>query len=146
MAHPDITWNIRDVMHAAERYRDAKAKSLNVNPSELVALGHIHRDGPITPNELAIRLDFTTGSVTALVDRLQAVDLIERNPNPNDRRSILITSTAAGRRTMERVYNDMDDALLAAMSEFSAGELKTVNRAIEQISLRLMEHAAATTG
>jgi DNA-binding MarR family transcriptional regulator len=54
-------------------------------------------DGPLSPTEVARRLIVTTASITSLLDTLQRRDLIERRPDPADRRRLLITITPAAR-------------------------------------------------
>src|SRR5262245_57584956 len=51
-----------------------------------------HADG-LTPGELGVRLSLTSGSVTALIDRLERLGWAERTPHPDDRRKVLVRST-----------------------------------------------------
>src|ERR1700722_9451932 len=47
--------------------------------------------GPSTPGTLAQCTGLTTGGVTVMLDRLEKAGYIKRSPNPNDRRSILVS-------------------------------------------------------
>ena len=52
--------------------------------------------GPHTVRGLAERLNVAKPAVTRAVDRLEQFDLARRAPDPRDRRSVLVTRTAAG--------------------------------------------------
>ena len=51
--------------------------------------------------ELADKLGITTGTLTVQVDKLVKAGLIERSPHQDDRRSILVILTEAGRAVHE---------------------------------------------
>lgn len=67
-----------------------------------------------TPAELSRLLDYDPGAMTRLVDRLAKKGFIQRLPNPEDRRSVNLQLTPAGKAlvpeimpSIVRVYNDM---------------------------------------
>jgi DNA-binding MarR family transcriptional regulator len=58
-------------------------------------------------------------NITQLVDRLEGDGLVERQPDPNDRRARLATLTPAGRKACRdglRVQQDAEQALLGKLS------------------------------
>jgi predicted ArsR family transcriptional regulator len=56
----------------------------------LDALEHLEADGPLTPRELAGRLQLTSGGTTVLLDRLERQGWVRRRRHPGDRRSVLV--------------------------------------------------------
>lgn len=48
--------------------------------------------------ELAEKIGVTTGTMTVMVDRLEAKGLVERKPHPEDRRSYVVDLTDKGKR------------------------------------------------
>ena len=79
---------------AATRYATAVAKRMSLGTSELAALEHLQAAGPMTPGQLGGRLSMSPGAVTALVDHLEGRGhVVERMPNPKDRRSALLRET-----------------------------------------------------
>jgi DNA-binding MarR family transcriptional regulator len=91
-----------------DRHREAVADELGVGTTEIVALGFLHLDGPHTPTDIGNLLNLTSGSVTALLDRLEAAAFVARSHNPDDRRSVLATVTPAGRHAMQWYYDRLD--------------------------------------
>ncbi len=58
---------------------------------------------PMRMADLAASLEIVPRSVTSMVDTLEEAGLVLREPDPNDRRSVLVTPTAEGRALLERM-------------------------------------------
>ncbi|WP_116282695.1 MarR family winged helix-turn-helix transcriptional regulator [Subtercola boreus] len=86
--------HLLDVEH--RKLRTGFADHLGLTHNEYDAFMFIAEQRSTTPKELAATLRFTTGATTAMIDRLENVDLVHRIPNPDDRRSILIEPTPHG--------------------------------------------------
>jgi DNA-binding MarR family transcriptional regulator len=56
---------------------------------------------PLSPTAIAQRLIVTTASVTSLLDTLQGRGLVVRQPDPRDRRGLLVALTPAGRALVQ---------------------------------------------
>lgn len=100
---------LRQLVLGWDRYREAIAEELGVGTTEVVALGFLHHDGPQTPTDLGQRLNLTSGSVTALLDRLESAAYVTRAHNPDDRRSLLVSLTPAGRHGVQWFYERVDE-------------------------------------
>lgn len=82
---------LRDVVAATSVYRSAAAANLHVSVSAVMALEELLTRGPRTPGAIARRLDLTPTTLTTTIDQLEHAGLVNRTPNPRDRRSLLIT-------------------------------------------------------
>jgi DNA-binding MarR family transcriptional regulator len=125
---------LRELVLGWERYRETVADELGVGTTEIVALGFLYHDGPSTPSEIGQRLNLTSGSVTALIDRLESAAFVTRSQNPDDRRSLLATATPAGRGAIQWFYDRLDEII--------AGTLEGV----PQLPLDDLVTLATTTG
>src|SRR5512147_3196898 len=79
-------------------YRHAVGEKLGVNVTDMECLGLIFLKGLATPSELGRYAGLSSGATTAMLDRLEKTGIIERRPNPNDRRSshiVIVQETAA---------------------------------------------------
>ena len=66
-------------------------------------LATLRRSGaPLKPGELSRSTMVTTGGMTKRLDRLEALRLIRREPDPRDRRGRLIALTDDGRTVIDR--------------------------------------------
>jgi DNA-binding MarR family transcriptional regulator len=68
----------------------------DVTPSQSRALGVLARHEQLRLSELADQLRIVARSATEVVDGLQERGLVERLPDPHDRRATLVRLTAAG--------------------------------------------------
>jgi MarR family transcriptional regulator for hemolysin len=65
---------------------------------------------------------------TRLVDRLVTMGLVERRPNPNDRRGVLVRATPAGRKVFDRLAPRVRDYYRGQWADVTNEEIETVIR------------------
>ena len=53
----------------------------------------LDRLGQLTAGEIAVQTGITSGAVTAMLDRLEREDLVQRRPDTTDRRRVLVQLT-----------------------------------------------------
>lgn len=111
------TRGLRHLIDVGEAFRRASAKDLGLARSDFVALGHVYTVGPALPRELGALLGMGSGTMTAVLDRLEERGYISRTDHPSDRRSLLIVITPPGREVMDRVFGEFDAALNRALGE-----------------------------
>jgi len=111
---------IRSIVLAWERLRQYQSAIRNVGVSELIALGHLFHDGALTHGELSSRLGLSSGTMTALVDRLEDGGYAARTPNPDDRRSQLIHISETGRATMDSIYAEFKTSIHSTLAGLPA--------------------------
>src|ERR671933_2882268 len=91
----DVAAHLRlGIARTARRLRQEGDASLS--PSQASALVAVERHGPLTPSELAARERVQRPTITRVLDRLEETGLVMRAADPGDRRSSLVTVTAAG--------------------------------------------------
>jgi DNA-binding MarR family transcriptional regulator len=101
-----------------------------VHENALRALVLVSDTGYSTPTEVAGYLGLTSGAVTNMIDRMTSAGLLERAPNPNDRRGSLLRLLPDGDAVVEdyrRRYAELlravdaahDGDLLAVLSELA---------------------------
>ena len=84
---------------------------------EVLVLLSFSRRGALPLGKIGERLQVHATSVTPLVKRLEAAELIQRAPHPEDGRAVLASITPKGRMVMDRAT----DAILSA--RFALGAL-----------------------
>ena len=67
-----------------------------VTPSQARALGVLTRHGPMRLGALSEHLRIVPRSATEVADALEAAGLVERRPDPDDRRATLVALTSRG--------------------------------------------------
>jgi DNA-binding MarR family transcriptional regulator len=92
------------------------SSSLGIGASELRLLLYIASSGGITPKLAGDFLELTSGTITSLVDRMVAAGLVERVPNPDDRRSLILELAPDGSAAVERVVGIYRRAFSASIA------------------------------
>lgn len=111
--------NLREVVLGGNERRKEVVEALGMSFFRVKALRRIAQ-GPMTLRELADQLLTDRPYTTLVVDDLERRGLVERTPNPADRRSKIVSVTAAGGEAAERanrILGSPPAALLALPPE-----------------------------
>jgi DNA-binding MarR family transcriptional regulator len=106
----------------------------------LAALRRAGSPYDLSPGRLVAETLVTSGTMTNRVDRLVARGLVERRPDPDDRRGVLVSLTATGRRTVDAA---LDELLVHEREILGSLDQKDVDRVAD--ALRILAHRVAST-
>lgn len=99
------------------------ADHLGVNITDLLCLGHLVRRGAHTPSALAALTDRTPGAITVAVDRLEAVGLARRAPDPGDRRRTRVEATEKAIALTAEIWGPIAEEGVAQLSRYTTSQL-----------------------
>jgi DNA-binding MarR family transcriptional regulator len=97
---PEAFWSV------ARQLRETSKQTLapwDINPSQLRALRAITRDGVMRLSELSDHLHIAPRSTTEVVDALESRGLVQRRPDPGDRRATLVEVTEQGASVLDAI-------------------------------------------
>ena len=112
MDHPVSDTEYRALAEARYRIRrflnfsEANARAVGLEPQQhqlLLAIRGLPQDAQPTIGVLAERLQIHHNSAVELVNRSSARGLLQKRPGQRDRREVLLTITARGRRLLEKL-------------------------------------------
>ncbi len=138
----DFELSLNELNLGWERYRASLAAQLDVTTSELTALSLIARTERITPSDLSERMNLTSGSVTAVLGRLEEAGFIARTPNPDDKRSVIVTARPSGQHAMGWMRDHLDREFQTALAALPLVDLGAIGRLCEAIGAQLSEAAS----
>jgi DNA-binding MarR family transcriptional regulator len=107
-------------------FRNAMGRKLGLNITDSECLSLLTIKGISTPTELAHYTGLTTGSTTAMLDRLEKSNYIKRVPNPKDRRGVLVEISKEYRQSAGPYVADLQQEHRELISSYSNKELKTI--------------------
>ena len=110
----------------------AVVAELDLAPVQAKALHELNVEPPISMRELAARLKSDPSNVTGLIDRLEARGLVERRPDPHDRRIKGLALTPAGARLRERLFARLY-AAPPAVGQLSEGDQRALRDVLQRI-------------
>lgn len=105
---------------------------------EFDVLATLRRSGSeqgLTAGQLNRAAMITSGAITNRVDRLTAKGLVQRTPDPDDRRSVRVQLTPAGRDRVDDLlaaHMDNEERLLAALSPEDRSQLVGLLRTLSE--------------
>jgi len=88
---------------ALRRAYDLRLAGLDLNLSEANLLAFVAEHGPMTQTQVAERIGMGRASAGQLIDALRQRSLLERRPDPDDRRAWLVALTPRAQPLVERV-------------------------------------------
>ncbi|MFD9462435.1 MarR family winged helix-turn-helix transcriptional regulator [Streptomyces sp. NPDC060027] len=103
-----------------------------LHPTDVRALIHLldagRADTPATPGWLGAQLGVNSASTTALIDRLEGLELVRRERDTRDRRRVLLTVTDKAVALGWSFFGPLIDEMVASMRTFDEEDLATVRR------------------
>ncbi len=90
--------------------------------------------GVASPSELARHTGLTSGATTAMLDRLEKAGLIERRPNPDDRRGTLIAPAESSAEKAASWFESARKAQDELISSYSEEELVIISDVFERFA------------
>jgi DNA-binding MarR family transcriptional regulator len=107
---------------------------LGISEGDFGVLAPLRRTGApyrLTPTELARQRMMTSGGMTAAVDRLERRGLVQRTPNPDDRRGSLIELTDEGRTVIDDAFDrhtEVEHRMVASLEPDQRDQLEALLR------------------
>jgi DNA-binding MarR family transcriptional regulator len=83
--------------------------------------------GVTTPSELSQYTGLSSGSTTAMIDRLEKTGLVQRQNNPNDRRGTLVTIDREAALKVRPLFTSVRVAQNELLASYSKRELEILS-------------------
>ncbi|MCW2924480.1 MAG: Transcriptional regulator [Thermoleophilia bacterium] len=117
-------------------------RGLTINAHERLALAHLWEHGPMTMSELGARIPLSRAAVTALTDRLEALDYVQRTPDLHDRRRTVLSLNARPEELMAPLVAPWERDMMTLVGTFSAEEQRIIGRWSEGMRDLAHRHAS----
>lgn len=125
---------VRDYGVNLTLFRGAISEWAGLDQTAMEGLRLLFLQGVATPSELARQTGLTSGATTAMLDRLERAGLIERRPNPDDRRGTLITPSPTAAQRVRSWFESARRAQAKLLARYSESELETICDAFERFA------------
>jgi DNA-binding MarR family transcriptional regulator len=117
---------LRNVSGQAVLHSEAMAERLGINSTDLECLDIIILQGPVSAGELARASGLTSGAITGVIDRLHRAGLAKREPDPQDRRKVLVRVPPAVLQRILPIGEPMGRAAQAILSSYDDQQLALI--------------------
>ena len=115
----ELSSSLRSIVSAIHKGLRKQANSGSAySMTELDTIGHLYRTPSLYPSELAGLTRITTQSMSQILNKMESVGVIKRNPSKEDSRKVRISLTSLGKK-MGVNYKYEKDEWLKTMIERS---------------------------
>lgn len=117
-------------IHLLRRLR-VEDEALGISAPRLSALSVLVFAGPRRVGELAEAEQVEPPTMTRLVDGMERDGYVAREPDPDDRRAVIVRATAKGIRALKKGRAQRVDALVAGLRSLTPDELAALARGVD---------------
>ncbi len=124
-----------------ERFRQEKNEVTGglLTQPQYWSMRHLEVHTPCPVNELAEALNLSFSSVSGLVDRLVKLDMVDRERSTKDRRIVLLSLTAKGRKATKAAKDQQKKTLKKMFGALSSAERDQYLSLVEKLFEKLPE-------
>jgi len=126
MTEPNVVLHLRRISRALRRRIADGAEAMGITPSQLSVLWSLWQEDGVLTSHLIESTGLDGGTITGVVDRLEAKGLVRRERSGEDRRVVRVFLTAAGRKLeapLRRIIEDVEDRAVEGLSAAEVGRL-----------------------
>lgn len=114
---------LMQTFHLTNRKMHLETSKMGLDPGQPKILQILKGTAGLTPKEIAARCKMDKSTVTLLIQRMEADDLLEKARSKQDRRSVLITLTKKGNELAGHVNTAGTTVDRQALKGFSEKEI-----------------------
>lgn len=126
---------------AGRRWRsllDERLRPTNQSSARMETMAAILNSPPLSPQvDIAKRLRIEGPTLTRMIDALEQDGLVERVPDPADRRTKQLRVTQGGEAVLEELFAIADEMRERLLDGFSEDEIEQMNRVLRKLIGRL---------
>lgn len=137
----DQRQRFRSVLSAASRAFKSAAvdemRAVGVHAGQNFLLAELRDEEPLTTGELARRMHVEVPTVVKMAQRMGSAGLLDRRPDPDDGRRVLIRLTTRGREAAERIPVLLDAVSEQALADLDDTERETLISLLQRVTAGL---------
>ena len=120
-----IEAEVGTLIRRVKRVMGERAREVHpdLHPMTYVILAHLADHGPMRGADLSGAFEMDKGGVSRQVQALVDLGLVERQPDPEDRRAILLDATTEGRKRLEVMSRHRRERFDRRLADWSDAEL-----------------------
>jgi DNA-binding MarR family transcriptional regulator len=136
-----IESEVGTLIRRVKRVMGERAREVHpdLHPITYFILTHLAVHGPLRGADLSDAFGMDKGGVSRQVQTLVDLGLVERRPDAEDRRAILLDATEQGRERLRTVARDRSDRFDERLGHWSDAELATFARQLASYNAALSD-------
>lgn len=119
---------MQEVIASAVLTNERIARMVGLNVVDFQTFGMLLRGGPMTPGQVSQATELPSSTTTRVLDRLESKGMVERRPDPSDRRKVWVHAKAFEDDRVTAAYAEILAQMERAHAGFTVAELQTALR------------------
>jgi len=107
-------------------FHNAIAERLGLNVTDHKCLDYIIRTENVTAGRLSQVTGLTTGAITGVIDRLEKAGFARRQPDPRDRRKVIIVPRPEKLAELSKLFDPLNRKMARVMARYSARDFEVL--------------------
>lgn len=138
---------LRNIAHVSSINSKYLQKHFEVTTSQLLCLRTLSKENGLSAGEIGRRIFIKPGTITGIIDRLEAKGLVQRTRVSRDRRVINIEITGAGRDLVRAAPVPVQSQLAFNLKKIPLEKVEEITKGLERLlQLMLKEEATPEAG
>jgi DNA-binding MarR family transcriptional regulator len=133
MNHLRLVKELVQAYQAFEAYSAAHIKEMGLTTTQFDIVATLGNQPPMTCKELGEKTLVSKGTMTGVLERLEAKGLIEKLMNTDDGRSYKISLSKSGDKLFKKVFPEHVEYLSAAFGKLSKKELEQAVTVLKEV-------------
>jgi DNA-binding MarR family transcriptional regulator len=128
-----VVQRLRTISRAWRRLVAEQAEELGITVSQLSVLWSLWQDDGVLTSKLIEGTNLDGGTITGVIDRLEAKGLVRRERDAEDRRVVRVFLTAAGRKLETPLRRIVSETEERALDGLTAVEVQRLTRMLDRV-------------
>src|SRR5919202_754547 len=130
----EILMDLSRLIRAMTRVAGGPDETPPMTPTQRLTLFELGDGGSLRLNDLAERMGVSPPTASRSVDALHELGLVERVPDPHDRRALRIDLTPTGKKLLVERKGKAEAAFAPAVAALSASDRETLSRLLRRMT------------
>ncbi|MFX1366284.1 MAG: MarR family winged helix-turn-helix transcriptional regulator [Promethearchaeota archaeon] len=132
----DIYNSIYKIKSKLDKFQRKIAKNLNLTLTQYCILRQLWKINCLQFKELATGCHITPPTLTGVIDTMEKKDLVTREINPNDRRSLIIKCTEKG-MGIQKLAAPFDDSIKKLFNILESSEIQQLGQLLQKLKKKI---------
>lgn len=125
---------LRRIIQATDFNAKLLARQTGLTTSQIIVLQLLEGDESMTIGELAKQVNLNQATVTAIVDRLEGREFVERHRSQKDRRKVYVSLSKSGQEALDQAPRILQSLFLDNFGKLADWEQTYILSAVERIA------------
>lgn len=134
MNQKEILVALRRITRAIDLHSKQLEKSAGLTVPQLLVLQALEEAGHLSVSDIARQVNLSQGTVTSVLERMAAKELVDRVRDPKDRRRVRISLSKQGRARLRASPDLLQESFMRRFDRLEPWEQKMLTAAVERIA------------